>query len=51
MRTVNGPGVFLAQFIAPEPPFDKLDTLAAWAAGKGFKAVQMPIFNPGDFRC
>lgn len=49
MRTVNGPGVFLAQFIAPEPPFDKLDTLAAWAAGKGFKAVQMPIFNPAIF--
>lgn len=49
MRTINGPGVFLAQFIAPEPPYDKLDTLAAWAAGNGFKAVQMPIFNAAIF--
>jgi sugar phosphate isomerase/epimerase len=49
MKTIDGPGVFLAQFIAPEPPFDRLCTLAAWAAEKGFRAVQLPTFNPAIF--
>ena len=49
VKTIDGPGVFLAQFIAPEPPFDRLETLAAWAAEKGFKAVQLPTFNSGIF--
>lgn len=46
MRTIKGPAVFLAQFIASEPPFDQLDTLAGWAAGLGFEAVQIPTFAP-----
>ena len=49
MRTIRGPAVFLAQFIAPEPPYDRLDTLARWAAEKGFVGVQVPIFNPAIF--
>src|SRR4051794_33987155 len=49
MKTLNGPSVFLAQFIAPDPPFDRLDTLAKWAAEKGFRAVQLPTFNARIF--
>jgi sugar phosphate isomerase/epimerase len=49
MRTIRGPAVFLAQFIAPEPPYNSLDTLAQWAAEKGFAGVQVPIFNPTIF--
>jgi sugar phosphate isomerase/epimerase len=49
MKTIDGPGVFLAQFIAPDPPFNRLDTLAAWAAEKGFKAVQLPTFDAAIF--
>src|SRR5262245_41412907 len=49
VKTIDGPGVFLAQFIAPEPPFDRLETLAAWVADKGFKAVQLPTFNSTIF--
>jgi sugar phosphate isomerase/epimerase len=49
MKTLNGPGVFLAQFIAPEPPYDRLGTLAAWAAENGFRAVQLPTFNAAIF--
>ena len=49
MKTLNGPGVFLAQFITAEPPFDRLDTLAKWAAEKGFRAVQLPTFNARIF--
>jgi len=49
VRTISGPAVFLAQFVGPEPPFDRLDTLAAWAAEKGFAGVQLPTFNPAVF--
>lgn len=49
MRAIQGPGVFLAQFIAPEPPYDRLETLVPWAASKGYKALQVPTFNPAIF--
>ena len=46
MLTIKGPGVFLAQFLAPQPPFDRLPTLAKWAAGLGYRGLQIPTFNP-----
>lgn len=48
MRTLKGPGIFLAQFAGPTPPFDRLDTIAAWAAGLGYVGVQLPT-GPGAF--
>lgn len=42
MKTIKGPGIFLAQFIGAEPPFDTLKGIAAWAAGLGYVGVQMP---------
>ena len=42
MRTLKGPGIFLAQFLGAEPPFDTLDGLAGWASSLGYKGVQMP---------
>ncbi|SHO65452.1 Sugar phosphate isomerase/epimerase [Pseudoxanthobacter soli DSM 19599] len=45
MRTLKGPGVFLAQFAADEAPFNTLDGLAGWAAAKGFKGVQLPTWD------
>jgi sugar phosphate isomerase/epimerase len=42
MKTLKGPGIFLAQFLGREPPFDRLETLAPWAAGLGYRGVQMP---------
>jgi sugar phosphate isomerase/epimerase len=45
MRTIKGPGVFLAQFATDDAPFNTLDGLAAWAAGKGFKGVQIPTWD------
>ncbi|HLG89522.1 MAG TPA: sugar phosphate isomerase/epimerase [Alphaproteobacteria bacterium] len=47
MRTLKGPGLFLAQFADDEPPFDTLEHLAEWASGLGFTAVQIPT---GDRR-
>lgn len=45
MRTMAGPGVFLAQFVTDTPPFDTLDGLAGWAAAKGFAGVQIPTWD------
>jgi sugar phosphate isomerase/epimerase len=42
MKTIKGPGIFLAQFLGDEAPFDTLDHLAEWAAGLGYTAVQIP---------
>ena len=49
MRTIKGPGIFLSQFIGAEAPFNSLDGLAGWAAGKGYKAVQIPCNHPHIF--
>ena len=42
MKTIQGPAVFLAQFIGAEAPFDTLEGICAWAAGLGFKGIQLP---------
>ncbi|MCM2973197.1 sugar phosphate isomerase/epimerase family protein [Larsenimonas suaedae] len=47
-RGIRGPGLFLAQFLDEAAPFDRLDTLAGWAAEKGYCGVQLPS---GDARC
>ncbi|HEY1845253.1 MAG TPA: sugar phosphate isomerase/epimerase family protein [Buttiauxella sp.] len=49
MKTLQGPSIFLSQFIGERPPFNSLDTLAAWAAGLGYKAVQLPTHLPHIF--
>ncbi|MBT9492775.1 MAG: sugar phosphate isomerase/epimerase [Paucibacter sp.] len=45
MKTLQGPGLFLAQFAADVAPFNSLDGIAAWAAGLGFKALQIPSWD------
>ena len=42
MKTIQGPAIFLAQFLGDEPPFDTLEHLAQWAAGLGYKGLQLP---------
>ncbi|OBV37319.1 sugar phosphate isomerase/epimerase family protein [Janthinobacterium psychrotolerans] len=42
MKTIHGPAIFLAQFLGDEPPFDTLEHLAQWAAGLGYKGLQLP---------
>ncbi|HEY4338601.1 MAG TPA: sugar phosphate isomerase/epimerase [Steroidobacteraceae bacterium] len=46
---MKGPGIFLAQFAGSEPPFDSLERMGEWAAGLGYKAVQVPTSDPGLF--
>lgn len=47
--TIQGPGLCIAQFIATTPPFDSLDGLAGWAAGLGFRGLQIPTTIPAIF--
>ncbi|MBJ8875253.1 sugar phosphate isomerase/epimerase [Citrobacter koseri] len=49
MRTIKGPGIFLAQFIGGQPPFNTLEGLAGWAAGLGYKALQIPCNHKALF--
>ena len=42
MRTIKGPAIFLAQFEGNEAPFDSLAGMAGWAAGLGYKGLQLP---------
>jgi sugar phosphate isomerase/epimerase len=45
MRTIKGPSLHLAQFSDGQPPFHSLSTLAAWAAERGFEALQVPAWD------
>lgn len=47
MRTIKGPAIFLAQFAGDEAPFNTLESMADWAAGLGYKGLQIPS---GDAR-
>jgi len=49
MRTIKGPGIFLAQFMGANPPFDRLETLADWAADLGYVGLQLPTGEGGLF--
>jgi sugar phosphate isomerase/epimerase len=45
VRTLKGPGIFLAQFAGDAAPFNTLDSICGWAAGLGYKAVQIPSWD------
>ncbi|WP_419803261.1 sugar phosphate isomerase/epimerase family protein [Mucilaginibacter sp.] len=45
MTTLLGPGIFLAQFIGDQAPFNTLDGICKWAADLGFAGIQMPTNN------
>jgi sugar phosphate isomerase/epimerase len=49
MKTIKGPGIFLAQFAGKVPPFDSLEGLARWASSLGYKGVQIPTSDPAMF--
>src|SRR3546814_591795 len=45
MKTIKGPAIFLAQFAGDSVPFNSLDAIAGWAAGHGYKGVQIPSWD------
>jgi sugar phosphate isomerase/epimerase len=49
MRTIQGPGLFIAQFIRDQAPFNSLRGIAEWAAKLGFRALQIPTWDSRVF--
>ena len=47
MKTIKGPGIFLAQFVGDKKPFNNLKNICEWASGLGYKAVQIPTWEEG----
>lgn len=45
MQTIKGPGIFLAQFLSDTAPFHTLADICKWAAGIGFKGIQIPSWD------
>lgn len=45
MKTIKGPGIFLAQFAGDSAPFNTLESMAKWAAGLGFTGIQIPSWD------
>jgi len=43
---MKGPGLFLAQFAGAEAPYNSLPGMARWAAGLGYKGLQVPTTDP-----
>lgn len=42
---MKGPAIFLAQFAGDEAPFNSLPNMARWAAGLGYKGIQIPSWD------
>jgi sugar phosphate isomerase/epimerase len=45
MKTIKGPGLFLAQFAGDEAPFDSWNGITRWAADCGYLGVQVPSWD------
>ncbi|MCB1498473.1 MAG: sugar phosphate isomerase/epimerase [Bauldia sp.] len=45
MKNIKGPAIFLAQFAGDDAPFNSLDAMAGWAAGLGYKGIQIPTWD------
>ncbi len=45
MRTLKGPGLFLAQFADDAAPFNSWDSITKWAAECGYAGVQVPSWD------
>ncbi len=45
MKTIKGPGLFLAQFAGDEAPFNDWASICRWAAEAGYAGVQVPSWE------
>ncbi len=45
MKTIKGPGLFLAQFAGDAAPFNSWKSITKWAADCGYKGVQVPTWD------
>ena len=45
MKTIKGPGIFLAQFTRDNEPYNNLTNISSWVASLGYKGVQIPTWD------
>ncbi|MFO7782159.1 MAG: sugar phosphate isomerase/epimerase family protein [Spirochaetia bacterium] len=45
MKTIQGPGIFLAQFVRDSEPFNSIEGLGRWVSGFGYRGVQIPTWE------
>ena len=45
MKTIKGPGIFLAQFAGDQAPFNSFDSICQWVSSLGYKGVQVPSWD------
>jgi len=45
MSKMQGPGIFLAQFLRDQEPYDNLKNIGSWVASLGYKGVQIPTWD------
>ena len=45
MKTIQGPAIFLAQFMGDTAPFNSLEGVCGWVAKLGYKGVQIPTWD------
>jgi sugar phosphate isomerase/epimerase len=45
MSKIQGPGIFLAQFLRDHEPYDNLKNIGSWVASLGYKGVQIPTWD------
>ncbi len=45
MKTIQGPAIFLAQFMGDTAPFNSLEGVCQWAASLGYIGVQIPTWD------
>lgn len=45
MKRIKGPGIFLAQFLRDELPYNTLANIGNWVASLGYKGVQIPTWD------
>ena len=45
MRKIKGPGIFLAQFLRDEQPYNSLENIGKLVANLGYKGVQIPTWD------
>lgn len=45
MSQIQGPAIFLAQFMGDEAPFNSLPAISAYMKGLGYKGIQLPSWD------
>ena len=49
MGSIQGPAVFLAQFIRDEEPFNNIKSIGGWFAEMGYRGVEVPAWDARVF--